>query len=551
MRTFKEYIIEKTNKKEFEEALKNDNILAGCEFEFYISNTNFENRELRDNLERLLQDANEEVDDFNRRIEQYNDALSELYRDEENLKKEIDDLDGEIMEIESNISSIEDEISDMENKISELGDEQRELSGPEYDDISKEIKGLKSDLKDKQKELNNLNDMLDKRKRILGDLSDKQEDFDNNVTQDNLMDEYDPIPNSNTMNSYFELEYDYNGTTRSRFDQNCYDWFEHGEVPYPEIDIDYIVSGSDGGEPTEDDIVDLGFPVKFTKDWDVRPDGSLGDGGIEIITPPLKLSELIKTIEKVFDWIDDVGYTNNDCGFHVHMSINNGKELDPLKLILFADEGLIYKKFSSRIGNSYAKSIKVGHVEKITPFGPEDVIKVAKDSKLLNGLNMDKYLGINLVDLQKNHVEFRYMGGDEYHKKFKDVREVIINYAHWMSIAGDPDYKKKEYITKVTRLSNYFNYIYLDKVIDNFTGQVVFYKENIKNNGWKNIKGTTINLKEVDKIANKIIKPFTDSIKTLPEPKNSRDTELDNLMEKAIKISDIQYKKLVDKVESM
>jgi len=39
---FADYLNEKITKKEFEDVLKNDNILSGCEFEFYLDSENFD-----------------------------------------------------------------------------------------------------------------------------------------------------------------------------------------------------------------------------------------------------------------------------------------------------------------------------------------------------------------------------------------------------------------------------------------------------------------------------------------------------------------------------
>jgi hypothetical protein len=42
---FADYLNEKITKKEFEDVLKNDNILSGCEFEFYLDSENFDTTE--------------------------------------------------------------------------------------------------------------------------------------------------------------------------------------------------------------------------------------------------------------------------------------------------------------------------------------------------------------------------------------------------------------------------------------------------------------------------------------------------------------------------
>jgi hypothetical protein len=126
--------------------------------------------------------------------------------------------------------------------------------------------------------------------------------------------------------------------------------------------------------------------------------------------------------------MDKYTRVDDSCGFHVHLSMKSKYPIDPLKLILFVEEDKIYKEFEDRIGNSYAKSIKDAHINKLD-LSIDDLRKLAKKEKLEKNMNLEKYLGLHLIELDKNHVEFRYMGGKDYHKKFKEIRELIINYA--------------------------------------------------------------------------------------------------------------------------
>ena len=549
MTKFKEYIIEKTNKKEFEEALSNDNILAGCEFEFYLTEGSYgENTEYREHLEELLDNARSEAERAESNIDDYEHALSNLNAEQVELEDKLNDIGSEIDELESKIDSYNDEISDIKDMITTLNDELLDTEDSSIlAEIKVSIKDLFDDLKSIEKKHDDASDILAKRNYIHDDLKSDLERYENYIVHDELMDEYDPIPNSYSMPSYYELlDIIHGGMSRNEFDSTCIEWFDNRDIPWPEIDIDGYVEDSNGeGGITKSDVEDLDFPVKLTHGWDVKDDSSLGSGsgGVEIVTPPLKLSELVDTIEKVFKWIDDNGRTDDTCGFHVHMSINNGSELDPLKLILFAEEGLVYKNFADRIGNTYAKSIKSGHINAISPFTVDDIIKVAKGSKLDKDLNTSKYLGIHLIDLKKNHVEFRYMGGDDYHKKFKDVREVIANYAHWLSIAGDSNYKKKEYITKVARLTNYFNYIYLNKVVNHFMELLTFYNDYMGNHGWISRHGF-VDKNKVKPLADKLIKPYKNELKSLPVPKDIKYPPLTKLMDKATVTSNKLFREI-------
>ena len=97
--------------------------------------------------------------------------------------------------------------------------------------------------------------------------------------------------------------------------------------------------------------------------WKVETDESLSGGnGIEVISPPMPLEKFLKICPEIFDFIDTYGYTDNDCGFHINISLKNvsrlEKTLDVLKLILFFEEDMVYKYFDIRRHSTYALSSK-------------------------------------------------------------------------------------------------------------------------------------------------------------------------------------------------
>jgi hypothetical protein len=121
--------------------------------------------------------------------------------------------------------------------------------------------------------------------------------------------------------------------------------------------------------------------------------------------------------------------TDDSCGFHVHISQKTKNPIDSLKLIFFVEEERIYKEFQSRIGNTYAHRIKHGHA-KAFRLSKEDIDEIANHQVKQDKTSFEKYLGVRFVDLEENHVEFRYMGGANYHTKFKEIRKLIANYAY-------------------------------------------------------------------------------------------------------------------------
>lgn len=201
--------------------------------------------------------------------------------------------------------------------------------------------------------------------------------------------------------------------------------------------------------------------------WAVEYDSSLGDGGVEIASPPLSLPEFLSYMEKMFKWIDKVGYTTDKCGFHIHMSVKGIENLlnhiDMIKLILFTEEDYIYKEFKSRKYSKYTRSSKGKMGSFDVRIALQDIISQKSPLDILK--NLDGFHDHNdsiraVVKGTHSHLEFRYLGGKNYHKKYDKITSNIGRYAHTVSISMDPEYKKKEYIKKIFKIQ---------KIIDNIT----------------------------------------------------------------------------------
>jgi hypothetical protein len=494
---FADYLNEKITKKEFEDVLKNDNILSGCEFEFYIDSGNHDTG--WDKMEDLISKCNKELDRYNKKLRNY---WSD-YRDEERKYEKAKDKADDIEEIIDNLKDIQDR-EESEN----------------FDTLQRSI---------------------DKRQKMLDIHLETIRSWEDGETEETLLTKYDPIPNIHNL-SYLEDILDdlseddiFYFATKDQVDEiNQYLWsmaMEEEEIPdfndiittifnttVHDAEQLYYDIGSNN-IPNEQTLMDdLDFPVKIERGWEVKEDGSLSKGGMEISTGIYSVKKLIDIIEKVFKWMDKYTRVDDSCGFHVHLSMKSKYPIDPLKLILFVEEDKIYKEFEDRIGNSYAKSIKDAHINKLD-LSIDDLRKLAKKEKLEKNMNLEKYLGLHLIELDKNHVEFRYMGGKDYHKKFKEIRELIINYAFWLSIACDPDFKRHEYLTKAARLSDYYESSFYDSVVKKYTS----FLNTIESNTPEVRK-----LKNWYKITNLAIKPYKAKISKLKNYKNYWD-EADNL----------------------
>ena len=557
---FKEYLNEKITSKEFDASLSNKNIKAGCEFEIYLtdaaaaSSGGFD----RSDLDDLIDRSDRQISKAEENVDKYNEAVEQIYEDEKEFKEKLYEIDEKIEEIDEKIEEIDDNIEEKKDDITDLESEKKD-DDADLDELNANIKKLEAE----KKELETDKEKLELENKEFDDEKDDIEEeirrIDNGERLEEIEEETEKYQTIQTLYSFFgvvdyleENEIMYFDMSNDDTNQTLFEIYGEGdEIPsdtdellnllYDDVySIDDLITSyeenSEGGVPDKDDIADMDFPFDLS-DWEVEEDGSLGGGGVEIITPVKQVGELVDIIKDVFDWIDSNGSTDSSTGFHVHMSMDTKQEIDPLKLLLFMEEGLVYKFFKERKYNAYATGIMKGHFSKLEPFTHDNIIDIVKKGKLEKDMNTDKYLGMHLIDLENNHVEFRYMGGADYHKKFKEVRKVIANYAYWLSIACDPTFKKKEYILKVNKLTNRFNYFYLSTVIERFE-----FKKDIQ---FKITDTRDVSAKDIkiwEKKADKIINPFKQKLKGLPKSKGKIDS--DSLDKAARDITD----KLIDEL---
>lgn len=214
--------------------------------------------------------------------------------------------------------------------------------------------------------------------------------------------------------------------------------------------------------PFKDYVVSPDHTFKSSSKWVIKPDGSLGLSGIEIVSPAMPLTEFIKACPKMFAYINSINaQVDEDCGFHIGVSLKNVKDLgatlDIVKLSIFMDEGYIYQFFATREFNDYARSahdtIKKNMIEKTTPTLAKKLIDT---DTLKREYPLDHYMAINIEHLNSanQYIEFRYLGATDYHRKWDRIKTIIAHYIYDLSLACDPEFKKKEYHHKLSRLLN-------------------------------------------------------------------------------------------------
>lgn len=174
---------------------------------------------------------------------------------------------------------------------------------------------------------------------------------------------------------------------------------------------------------------------KFTpteNEWKLEPDHSGDENGSEmheLVTGPLPYKIARIQLIKINNWIKSNAYTTKKTGIHLNFGYKNIKlglkntilTMNPLKLCLIFDENFIYSRFPKRKDNVYAKSIK--QIYPANKFYSNDNIQSINPSEFL--IPSTKYYGINFIKQQKNYLELRYIGGQDYEKKTTQILEIM------------------------------------------------------------------------------------------------------------------------------
>ncbi len=163
----------------------------------------------------------------------------------------------------------------------------------------------------------------------------------------------------------------------------------------------------------------------------LEPDNSGGTGMIELVTGPMPFVESKLIIAKTLKWIRENGSTNERCSIHVNVAFDGKKlgtptnvsSLDIGKFVLNFDENKIYEAFPNRKDSVYAKSIKfIVPLSGMTQPSPE---KVSWKNYMFVS---EKYYGVNFSKLPKNYIEFRYLGGKDYEKKYNTIMNLTEHF---------------------------------------------------------------------------------------------------------------------------
>ena len=203
----------------------------------------------------------------------------------------------------------------------------------------------------------------------------------------------------------------------------------------------------------------------------LEPDSSIepavkDDAGLEFISPPLPVTEMLDDLKKVVAWAKAHGcYTNNSTGLHMNVSIaglkRNLDNLDFVKLVLLLGDEHVSKQFD-RLGNTYAKSSmdKLKNFIQMKASNPADIkqfldfmrfrLQDMASKILTSGLSWgDKYVSVHA---KEGYIEFRSPGGDWLNSNLPKLEATLLRFVVALDAAMDPEKYRQEYLTKLYKL---------------------------------------------------------------------------------------------------
>ena len=196
----------------------------------------------------------------------------------------------------------------------------------------------------------------------------------------------------------------------------------------------------------------------------VEPDGSLDpdsddDQGLEFVSPPLPIDEMLSDLNKVRAWANRTGcYTNDSTGLHINVSVPgfSQEKLDFVKLAVLLGDERVLENFG-RAGNTYAKSaMKIVKDNIRSNPGPAAALltkmKANMDSlatKAIHSGTTAKYTSINT---KNGYVEFRSPGGDWLGDNFDLIEPTLLRFVVALDAAIDPEKYRQEYQKKLYKL---------------------------------------------------------------------------------------------------
>jgi len=163
----------------------------------------------------------------------------------------------------------------------------------------------------------------------------------------------------------------------------------------------------------------------------IKPDISLQDHGLEISVPISTKDGIIHFIETITPLIEKYGYTNEETGFHMHISTlqNNGNHIDFYRFMLLCDNADLLSSWKPREGYSQnVMDILSSHTKR------EARVRKTKKGTIWN-----------LERIDTHHIEIKSISGVDYHKNpDRIIKEFEAYTGYFIESVGEITNRHKE-----------------------------------------------------------------------------------------------------------
>lgn len=200
-------------------------------------------------------------------------------------------------------------------------------------------------------------------------------------------------------------------------------------------------------------------PDAYTIEPDSSLQGNNGESGLEFISPPMSIAEMLSDLDKIEKWAGTYGVTTNkSTGLHMNVSIPDlaDANLDYVKLALLLGDEYVLKQFG-RTGNHYAKSA-MDIIKNKVANNPETAATMLEQmrghlnemaSKFIHNGVTNKFTSINN---KEGYVEFRSPGGNWLDDDLDKVKNTLLRFVVALDAALDPEKYRQEYLKKLYAL---------------------------------------------------------------------------------------------------
>ena len=193
---------------------------------------------------------------------------------------------------------------------------------------------------------------------------------------------------------------------------------------------------------------------KFSVTTDYSVETNRNNSNVEIVTPVWNLKNGLKAIDKLFTLMELMNaHTNASCGLHINLGFSRKsetKKINEAKLVLLVDEHKWLKVFK-RTCNEYVEPMKKGL--RLRKNDSQDRVFTKLKNKIENKYKHDS---INMSKLNIENgtgwIEFRIVGGKNYHKRLREIKTVILHFAESLQASTNTVDKKNKLTRNINSL---------------------------------------------------------------------------------------------------